>query len=187
MSWPSIDDYNDLNSYSQYEDALAKGYSEAEAMDFVHRFSRDNARTPMQWNGETNAGFTDGTPWLPIHDSYQTENSSAEKADPGSVLNWYHQLTAFRKENRVLIDGDYREIDCDSRQVYAFLRENREQKLLVAVNFTGETVPFDLSEAGISDPGGAAVLLSSYADIRQESAQAGVLRPYEAVVIDAAT
>ena len=187
VSWPSIDDYNDLNSYSQYEDALAKGYSEAEAMDFVHRFSRDNARTPMQWNGETNAGFTDGTPWLPIHDDYKMVNRSAEETDPGSVLSWYHRLTAFRKDNRVLIDGDYREIDCDSQQVYAFLRENGEQKLLVAVNFTGETVRFDLSEAGMTDPDGAAILLSSYADIREESAQAGVLRPYEAVVLDVMT
>ena len=183
VSWPSIDDYNDLNSYSQYQIALDEGYSEEEAMDFVHRFSRDNARTPMQWNGEASAGFTEGTPWLPVHEDYAAENVEAEKADPASVLRWYYLLTAFRQENAVLIDGSYREIAADSEQVYAFIRENGERKLLVAVNFTGEEAGFDLSEAGISDPADAAILLSSYQDIETENALPGVLRPYEAVVI----
>ena len=182
VEWPRIDDYNDLNSISQYETALDQGCTEEEALAFVHRYSRDNARTPMQWNDESNAGFTTGTPWLPVHDDYQTENASKELADPASVLRWYMTLVDFRKKNEVLIDGDYTEIDASSEQVYIFLRENKDDKLLVAVNFTGENAPVDLSESGIDSLADAEILLSSYEGIAETGASAEVLRPYEAIV-----
>ncbi len=186
VAWPSIDDYNDLNAKSQYEIALERGFSEEEALGFVQRYSRDNARTPMQWNGKAQAGFTTGTPWLPVHDDYRTENAEAEAADPASVLQWYITLVNFRKANDVLIDGSYTEINAASDQVYAFLRENGDEKLLVAVNFTGENAPVDLSEAGIDSAEDAAVLLSSYENIDEAGANAEMLRPYEAIVVRAA-
>ena len=182
IKWPSINDYNDLSSYSQYQTALDDGYSEAEAMEFVYRFSRDNARTPMQWNGEENAGFTDGKPWLPIHEDYKTENAESEASDQKSVLNWYRQLVKFRNDNPVLIDGEYREIMTDSEQVYSFVRQNGDKKYIVAINYSGETVDLDLSDAGVSDPSSLTIALSSYMDISDEPADAGKLRPYEAVV-----
>lgn len=183
VAWPSIDDYNDLNTRSQYEIALSEGYTEEEAMGFVHRYSRDNARTPMQWNDEPNAGFTTGTPWLPVHDDYLTENTEEEASDPASVLEWYYTLVDFRQANEVLIDGDYNEIAASSEQVYAFTRENEAEKLLVAVNFTGEDVPVDLSEAGVESVATAEVLLSSYDDLVETEARAEMLRPYEAIIV----
>ena len=183
INWPSIDDYNDLNSKSQYDTAIQNGLSEAEAMACVHRFSRDNARTPMQWNDKNNAGFTEGKSWLPIHDDYKNENAESEAADPASVLSYYHSLVKLRQDNAALIDGDYREIMAGSERVYAFVRENKDQKIVVAVNFTGDTVDLDLSEAGVSDPGSATVMLSNYQDIASEAATTGKLRPYEAVVL----
>ena len=183
VAWPSIDDYNDLSSKSQYEIALSEGCTEDEAMDAVHRYSRDNARTPMQWNEASNAGFTTGTPWLPVHDDYDEQNAEEDATEPASVLEWYYRLVDFRQANDVLIGGDYNEIAHSSEQIYAFTREDADEKLLVAVNFTGETVAIDLSEAGVQDAHDAQVLLSSYAGIDEAEARADSLRPYEAIVV----
>ena len=182
VAWPSIDDYNDLNSRSQYNSALSEGYTEAEALSFVHRRSRDNARTPMQWNAEANAGFTTGTPWLPVHDDYASENAEAEATDPTSVLAWYLTLADFRQANEVLCDGDYREVAASSEQVYAFTRENGSDKLLIAVNFSGTEAPVDLTGSEIASFEDVEILLSSYDDIDTTPGSPEALRPYEAIV-----
>ncbi len=182
VAWPDIDDYNDLSTKNEYETALGKGLTEAEAMESVHRFSRDNARTPMQWDDSANAGFTTGAPWLPVHDDFAEENVVDEAEDPASVLSWYYTLVDFRRANEALIDGDYTEVFPDSEQVYAFTRDNGREKLLVAVNFTGGEVSIDLAAVGIA-PEAAEVLLSSYQDIDAAAANPGTLRPYEAVVV----
>jgi len=182
VAWPSIDDYNDLNTINQYYIAQDEGFSKEEAMSFVHRFSRDNARTPMQWDAEANAGFTTGTPWLPVHDDYAAENAEAEASDPTSVLEWYHALVDFRQANPVLLDGDYREVDPSSEQVYAFTRENGNDRLFIAVNFTGNEVSVDLSGAGMDSFGNMEILLSSYDDIVKSGDRPEALRPYEAIV-----
>ena len=180
VSWESIDSYNDLNTRVQYETAIKEGFSEEEAMGFVHRFSRDNARTPMQWEDAPGVGFTDGKPWLPVGDDCRTVNAASEEQDPGSVLNWYKRLSALRKENPVLISGSYTEVLPDSETIFAYVRENDSDRLLVLVNFSGEESIYDPAEAGLSDAGKAQILLSNYED---EKAQPGILRPYEAVVI----
>ena len=180
---PSIDDYNDLSSKSQYENALTRGYTEAEALAGVQRFSRDNARTPMQWDDSANAGFTTGKAWLSVHDDFERVNVAAEAADPASVLNWYIRLVDFRNANAVLVDGSYTEVFPDSEQVYAFIREDGNDEVLIAVNFTGGEVPIDLSEAGIDTPEATEILLSSYEDIEDVKPSAGTLRPYEAMIV----
>ena len=184
-AFPTIDDYNDLSSKNQYESALSKGYTEAEALAGVQRFSRDNARTPMQWDDSESAGFTTGKPWLPVHDDFERENAATEAADPTSVLDWYLRLVDFRNANEVLIDGSYTEVFPDSEQVYAFTREDGDAELLIAVNFTGGEVPIDLSEAGIASPEDAEILLSSYENIDDAKPSAEMLRPYEAIIVRA--
>ena len=179
VSWESIDSYNDLNTYAQYETALKEGFTEAEAMEFVHRFSRDNARTPMQWEDAPGAGFTNGTPWLSAGDS-RTINAALEENDPASVLNWYKRLSALRRENRVLIDGSYTEMLPESETVYAYVRENDSDRMLVLVNFSGEEAVYNPAEAGLSDEENAQILFCNYEDSK---ARPGVLRPYEAIVI----
>ncbi len=185
IAWPSIDDYNDLSSRSQYETALENGLSESEAMECVYRFSRDNARTPMQWDASDNAGFTTGKPWLPVHEDYKEQNAESESKDPTSVLNWYKKLAAFRKDTPVLIDGTYREIMAGSEQVYAFVRGNDDKKLIIAANFTGDTADLDLAEAGVTEASEVKVLLDSYGDKENETGKVDRLRPYEAVIIEA--
>ena len=136
----------------------------------------------MQWNAESNAGFTTGTPWLPVHDDYASENAQAEASDPASVLAWYLTLADFRQANEVLCDGDYREVAPSSEQVYAFTRENGDDRLLIAVNFSGAQAPVDLSGSGIESFEGVEVLLSSYDDIEATAGSPESLRPYEAIV-----
>lgn len=182
--WDSPDDYNDLNTAAQYETALKEGYTESEAMDFVHRFSRDNARTPMQWDKSEQAGFTAGTPWLPVHEDYVTRNVEAESSDPDSVLSWYRELAAFRAGNPVLLDGTYEEKLRDSEEIYAYIRENDSDRLLIMVNFSGDEAAYDPQEAGLQEAGTPEILMTNYGSTDTEAA-IGVLRPYEAVIIRA--
>lgn len=184
VAWDSIDDYDDLNSHSQYEIALSEGFSEEEALDCVHRLSRDNARTPMQWDTEDQAGFTTGTPWLPVHDDYMTENADIEGKDPSSVLSWYRKLAAIRGEKDVLINGTYEELLPESEEIYAFERKNEKDRMVILVNFTGEEVSYDPVKAGIKESDGEKILHSSYEDIESSApASIGSLRPYEAVLV----
>lgn len=184
VAWDSVDDYDDLSTHNQYETALREGFSEEEAMDCIHRFSRDNARTPMQWDDSAEAGFTTGTPWLPVHEDYKTENAQAEGNDPSSVLSWYLKLSALRSESEALIAGDYTEFLSDSEEVYCFRRNSSNECVLVLTNFTAKEVDYDPKAAGIEDPGKFKVLCSTYEDQEDYTAPLpGHLRPYEAVVV----
>ena len=143
VKWPSIDCYNDISSYGQYDFAIQEGFSEAEAIACVHAFSRDSARTPMQWNDEENAGFTKGKPWLPVHDDYAVMNVEAEEKDPDSVLNWYRQLAAIRQEETVLTEGNFSELMKESNEVFAYARSKGDQKAVILANFSDNEVTVD--------------------------------------------
>ena len=136
VAWSSIDQYNDISSHGQYDFAIKEGFSNEQAMDFVHFFSRDNARTPMQWNDNKNAGFTTGKPWLPVNENYLTVNAAAEENDPNSVLTWYRKLAAFRSEHQELIAGDYELLLPDSEELFAFARTLGDKRLVTVVNFS---------------------------------------------------
>lgn len=136
----SIDDYDDISSHGAYDLARADGLSDKEAMRFVQKFSRDNARTPMQWNTSANAGFTSGKPWLPVHDDFKTCNAEVEEKNPDSVLNFYRKLSAFRSSNEILLRGSYEELYHESEELFIFTRTLGAKKIIVAVNFTTHDV-----------------------------------------------
>ena len=140
VSWNNIKDYDDISSRGQYDLAIEEGFTHDEAMNFVRYFSRDNARTPIQWNNKANAGFSSGTPWLPVNVNYKEINAEAEEKDPDSVLNFYKKLSALRKDYRALIAGDYREIYPDSEEVFAYERSLSNEKITTLVNFTDKPV-----------------------------------------------
>ena len=140
VAFDSIDDYNDVSSRGQYDLARADGLSDKQALRFVHKFSRDNARTPMQWNSTANAGFTSGKPWLPVHDDFKACNVEVEGRDKNSVLNFYRRLSAFRNASDVLIGGEYEELCPDSEELYIFTRRLGDKKIITAVNFTTHDV-----------------------------------------------
>lgn len=171
VSWTSIKDFNDLSTHNQYKLALDNGHSHEGAIKIMQKHSRDNARTPMQWNNNEQAGFTTGKPWLAVNDNYELVNAEAEAADPGSVLSWYHKLHALRKANPVLIAGDYQELLADNEAIFAYTRNDENTQAIVLINFTGDTVSYP--KELVAD---AKLLLSSC-----DGAKRGKLRPYEAV------
>lgn len=140
--WGSIGEFNDINTKDQYQVALNAGLTEEQALAACEKMSRDNARTPMQWDSSPNAGFTTGTPWLKVNDNYPEINVAAQENDPDSVLNYYRRLTALRKspEYRQLFTyGKFRPAFESSHRILAYYREKDNQRVLVAANFGRET------------------------------------------------
>lgn len=139
--WGSIEEFNDINTKDQYRVALDAGLTEQQALAACEKMSRDNARTPMQWDSSPNAGFTTGTPWLKVNDNYRDINVAAQENDPDSVLNYYRRLTALRKspEYRQLFTyGKFRPAFEKSSRILAYYREKDNQRVLVAANFGRE-------------------------------------------------
>ena len=122
---------------------MKEGFNEEEALAAVHRFSRDNARTPMQWNSEVNAGFTSGKPWLKVSEDYQKINVEAEETDNGSVLSWYRKLASIRQQHEELISGSYEEIMAEDEQIFAYYRKDKTHTALVLVNLSSQPADFD--------------------------------------------
>jgi len=123
---------------------------------------RDGERTPMQWNDSTNAGFTKGTPWLPVPTSYKTHNVASELKDPNSVLQFYKQLLALRHHEPALLDGDYIPLNEDNASVLSYLRRYKDEAVLVVLNMsaTQQQIGFDLSAQGFPSAKPAALLTS---------------------------
>ena len=141
--WNDIHDYNDISTIDQYKLAREAGLSDTEALEVCGKMSRDNARTPVQWNAQVNAGFTTGTPWLKVHSDYKEINVAAQEKDPDSVLNYYRKLTATRKApeyKEVFTYGKTVPAYQDSETVMAYYRETKSQRILVAANFGREAV-----------------------------------------------
>ena len=173
VAWDSIDAYDDISSHGQYALALEDGFSKEEALGFVHFNSRDNARTPMQWTAERHAGFTSGTPWLPVNENYRTLNAAAEEEDSDSVLHFYRHLAKLRETIPALLDGVYEELLEENEQIYAFSRTLGKARIKTAVNFSTEDAALP---AGFLR---GTRLAGSYADAPTTS-----LRPLEAVIYE---
>jgi len=123
-------------------------------LGWPHEKGRDGERTPMQWNGTPNAGFTTGIPWLPIPASYKTHNVASELKDPNSILVFYKHLLALRHTNRALLDGDYLALNQDDPNVMSYLRRYKDEAVLVVLNMSGQPqmVHFDLAPQGFASP-----------------------------------
>ena len=173
VAWDSIDAYDDISSHGQYALALEDGFSKEEALGFVHFNSRDNARTPMQWTAERHAGFTSGTPWLPVNENYPTLNAAAEEKDADSVLHFYRHLAKLRETIPALLDGVYEELLEENEQIYAFSRTLGKTCIKTAVNFSTKDAALP---AGFLR---GMRLAGSYADAPTTS-----LRPLEAVIYE---
>ena len=135
VAYPSIEDYNDVETLNAYREAQASGKNMAEFMPLVHAQSRDNARTPMQWNSKKNAGFSEAAPWLKINLNYDKINVAAQEHKQDSILNFYREMIAFRKANPTLVYGDYKCLDQDHRTIFAYTRSDEAANFLVIHNF----------------------------------------------------
>ena len=145
--WNSIEEYDDISTKDQYHVAREAGLTDAEALTVCGKMSRDNARTPVQWNGQANAGFTTGTPWLKVNPNYTVINAESQEQDPDSVLNYYRRLVATRKSaeyKEVFTYGKFVPAYTDTETVMAYYREDEQKRVLVAANFGAETVTLKL-------------------------------------------
>lgn len=167
-----IEDYRDVEIHNMYNERIAAGYTKEEVMRSIYAKGRDNARTPMQWNDEKNAGFTDGTPWIRVNDNYKEINAKAQINDPDSIFSCYKKLIQLRKEYYVLVDGDFDLLLENDENIFAYQRKNDKQTMVVVCNFFDKTIEMPLEDE-VKD---MQILLANYSGIEDAS----VLRPYEA-------
>ena len=206
----SVDDYNDLEIHDSWRKYVVESQrvSPEDMLRYISASGRDNARTPMQWDASDNAGFTTGTPWLKVNPRYTDINAAEELANDDSIFYHYSDLIHLRKEHPIVLTGEYRVLDPEDEQVYAYLRVNStedaaasgERALLVVANFTQETLslPYadgQLASLALKNPGvlkleelaamaeAPELISSNYRNEHGEFTDEGTtLRPYEAKV-----
>ena len=174
--YTSIGQYRDVESLNYYQIMLQSGKTETDALEILRQRSRDNGRTPMQWNASQNAGFTSGTPWITSPENYRTINAEAEMQDPDSILHYYKKLVRLRKELPVISDGQIDFLCKDCPEVFAYRRFLDRDELLVFNNLTGKEVALDTPR--ITD---CKKVIGNYADVLIKEGQL-ILRPYESIV-----
>ncbi len=143
----SIEEYNDLESKNQYQISINAGLSNEEALKICYEHSRDNARTPMQWSSEKNAGFSEGKPWLKVNPNYKEINVESQINNEDSVLKYYRKLVALRKSKEykeIFTYGDFEPAYLDKNKIFAFYRELNDTKILVAANFSEKEMTLEL-------------------------------------------
>lgn len=172
--FPTIDDYRDIETLHMYRDRMAAGYGEADVMRSIHAKSRDNARTPMQWDTSANAGFTTGTPWMQVNLNYAAINAADEAADGSSVFHYYQTLIRLRKQYPIFSEGDFTLLFADHPALFAYQRRLGAQVMTVLCNFYEE--PLTLPAAQVSALPLDTLLLGNY----DAPADAAHFRPYEA-------
>jgi oligo-1,6-glucosidase len=176
----SINDYKDVQTRNEYQYVKNNGGDTTAYIKRKAFESRDNARTPFQWNNTNNAGFTTGTPWIKVNPNYTTINDATEEKDPNSVLNYFRKVVQLRKDHLVLVYGKYTLLDKDNPKVYAYAREGEGEKLLIVLNFSTTASTTDIG-VNISN---AKLLLNNYKDAPSKNITGSTitLRPYEALV-----
>ena len=140
---PSLDDYKDIMVKNNARIARSLGLSKETVLKLAQKASRDNARTCMQWSGAPNAGFTSGKPWFVVNSNYKDINVESQLDDPDSVLNFYRDALQFRRDNPVVIYGDYVEHMPKSKELYVYERNLAGKKLLVICSYSEKCVRFD--------------------------------------------
>lgn len=173
----SIDEVEDIESINIYHERLEQGYKRADLINSINVKGRDNARRPMQWSNEENAGFTSGNPWLKVNPNYPKINVKAALADPDSIFYTYQKLIKLRHENPVVVDGDFELVENTGDSVLAFWRKLGSEKWLIVANLSGERQRFNL------DNDFKEVLISNYE--KQDSLKNIILKPYEAFAVKA--
>ena len=169
-----LEQYRDIESINAYhENVEQRGLEPEKMMHYLQKVSRDNARTPMQWNNSENAGFTDGTPWIEVNSNYKEINAERELAEPDSVFHYYKRLIELRHSMEIVVYGSFEMIMKENEQIFAYKRSLNGQTLYVFCNFTPENIICN------EMPKNGKLLISNYTEGHSEK-----LRPYEAVVYE---
>lgn len=173
LPFDNIEEYRDIEILNMYQDRMKRGFSKDEIMKSIRHIGRDNARTPMQWSKDENAGFSKGKPWIKVNPNYKEINVEKQEIDEKSVLNYYRKLVHFRRKSEykdLIREGDFSLIERDHPDVFAYQRNLNGQTIEVQCNFKDYEVEFP--------QGMGQVILSNY----QSPRTGNTLRPYEAIV-----
>ena len=191
VPFENIEDFRDLDSINAYYELTGQGvFTKEEMMRFLRYKSRDNARTPFQWNDKENAGFTSGTPWIMVNPNYKEINAEEQMSREDSVFHYFQKLIRLRKEHEVIVYGTYDLLLPDSKEIYAYTRSLGEKKLLVVCSFFAEQTEFEMPEEFLQGE----ILIHNYAGSgtgelsSPEGGNAGLcrnmtLKPYEAIAV----
>lgn len=172
-----LEDYRDIESLNAYKELTETcGVSHEEMMGYLKRVSRDNARTPMQWDDSANAGFTTGTPWIKVNSNYKTVNAKQQTTDPDSVFSYYKELIRLRHENDIIVYGEYELLEPQNEELFIYTRTWNNEQLMVLCNFTDKDVVIPAAVMA-QIPADAQILISNHVGNLE-----AVLRPYEARV-----
>ncbi|WLR51214.1 alpha,alpha-phosphotrehalase [Bacillus tianshenii] len=177
----TIDDYRDVESLNIYNILQEEGKSKEEIIEILKQKSRDNSRTPVQWDDSANAGFTPGTPWIPVASNYKEINVQQALQDTDSVFYHYKKLIDLRKHLDIMTDGDYQLLLEEHPRIFAYTRNTEKETLLVINNFYGEETTFELPENVDMSKYDSRLIISNYEDSSEEYHRI-LLRPYESLV-----
>ncbi|WP_260285748.1 glycoside hydrolase family 13 protein [Peribacillus aracenensis] len=177
VAFEGIDDYRDIETLNSYEELVdSHGWSKERMMSAIHARSRDNARTPIQWNDSRNAGFTKGTPWIKVNPNFPEINAEKAYNDPNSIFHFYKKLIQLRKKHEIVVYGRFELLWPDDVRIFAYTRSFEEEKLLVLCNFKEEEASYTLPEE--LHAYSATRLIGNY-DQEEEGISSKPLRPYE--------
>ncbi|GAB6478382.1 alpha,alpha-phosphotrehalase [Bacillus cereus group sp. MYBK71-2] len=177
----SIEQYRDVESLNIYDIKLEEGLSKEEIIGILKQKSRDNSRTPMQWNEEMNSGFTTSTPWISVAENFKEINVEKALEDKESVFYHYKKLIELRKTYDVITEGEYAILDENDPKIWAYTRTTESEVLLVINNFYGEEITYSVPAHVQLDGMKQEVLLSNYKDASNDITKLN-LRPYESIV-----
>jgi oligo-1,6-glucosidase/glucan 1,6-alpha-glucosidase len=174
VRFSNLSDYMDIETLNMYRERLNQGYSHEKIMESIYAKGRDNARTPMQWTAELNGGFSAGTPWIGVNPNYKMINAKNQVNDDDSIFSHYKKLIRLRRENDVIVYGDFELLFPNDENIFAYTRTLGQHKLVVICNFYGKNTPYKLP---YELNGKKAWELSNYNDCREN-----LLRPYEGIM-----
>lgn len=176
IDFNNIEDFADIEAINAYKEQISLGYNEKDVLKSLRTKARDNARTPMQWNDKANAGFTKGKPWYRVNSNYTQINVKQALADENSIFYCYQKLIQMRKENPIMVYGDYELLLPKDKNIYAYKRTYQNKTWLIICNFYEHNVKFSLNGTG-------KILISNYENSCTDLTK-GKLRPYEAIIYE---
>ncbi|MGF1837318.1 glycoside hydrolase family 13 protein [Vibrio atlanticus] len=180
VAFDNLDQYKDIETHNFYKVKTESGVTHEHMMDAIHENSRDNARTPMHWNNQANAGFTDGTPWIELNPNYPEINVESALADPSSIFYHYKTLIELRKAHPAIVYGSFIPVFEEHDKVFAYVRELDGEKLFVVCNFSNDNLTLDMPEQYQTQT--LDCLINNYQTVTELSAKLE-LAPYESFAV----
>ena len=173
VKYPSIEYYDDVETINAWKEAKGNNKNMDDFLKAVHRQSRDNARTPLQWNDLQFAGFSTNKPWIDLNSNYEKINVESEEDNPDSILNYYREIIRIRKNNLTLVYGDFLDLEPDNEKLYIYKRWDKQKTFVVILNFSDEKILCDLN-----DLSSMILVIGNY----KKSVYDGFMDPWEARV-----